>query len=59
MHRALLIVLCVLALLVARWYSRRVDEEACRRRDCGDGVGLLLRAEGKAKGRDVCLCVRR
>ena len=56
MYRALLIVLCVLALFVARAYLRSVEEAACRRRDCGDGVGLLLRGSGEAK--NVCLCVR-
>jgi len=56
MYRALLIVLCFLALFVARAYLRSLEEAACRRRDCGDGVGLLLRGGGEAK--DVCLCVR-
>lgn len=56
MYRALLIVLCFLAMFIARAYLRSLEDAACRRRDCGDGVGLLLRGSGGAK--DVCLCVR-
>lgn len=59
MYRALLIVLCFLATFIARAYLRSLEDATCRRRDCGDGVGLMLRAEGKVRGRDVCLCVRR
>lgn len=60
MYRALLIVLCFLATFIARAYLRSLEDAACRRRDCGDGVGLLLRGGGGCEGRsrDVCLCVR-
>lgn len=60
MYRALLIVLCFLAMFIARAYLRSLEDAACRRRDCGDGVGLLLRGSGGCEGRtkDVCLCVR-
>ena len=62
MYRALLIVLCFLAMFIARAYSRSLEDAACRRRDCGDGVGLLLRGSGggcEGGAKDVCLCVRR
>jgi len=45
MYRALLIVLCFLATFIARAYLRSLEDAACRRRDCGDGVGLLLRGD--------------
>jgi hypothetical protein len=62
MYRALLIVLCFLATFIARAYLRSLEDAACRRRDCGDGVGLLLRGGGggcESRAKNVCLCVRR